>query len=140
MPLLDGLKYSKFFWSYAPQMKVMLLPLDPLVQFFYGVPFASFAAFLAIYYFIVQNYNFNRFVRFNAMQAVMLDICLVFPSLLEMVFGRPTSGAMLNIYIMGYNTVWLMVLIFVAYGIGSALSGQWGRLPLIADAAENQVR
>lgn len=114
MPLLDGLKYSKFFWSVAPQMKIILLPLEPLVQLFYGVPFASFVSFLLIYYFIVQNQSFSRFVRFNAMQAVMLDIVLIFPSLVEMVVGRPSSGAMLNIYIMFYNTIWIFVLACVS--------------------------
>lgn len=178
MPLLDGLRYSKFFWKVAPQMQLILVPLEPLVRLFYSVPFSSFILFLCIYQFIVQNqnmprcvivyglggggrawrlqttvytlYNYpccpmcinkhRRFVRFNAMQAVMLDICLIFPSLVEMLFGRPTSGAMLSAYITFYNTIWLIVLVFVAYGIGSALTGQWGRLPFLADAADAQVR
>lgn len=48
LPLLDGLKYSKFFWRVAPQAKILILPLQPLVEIFYGVPFASFIAFMAV--------------------------------------------------------------------------------------------
>jgi hypothetical protein len=36
-----------------------------------------FIVFLAVYSGIVNNYNLGRFIRFNAMQAVLLDILLM---------------------------------------------------------------
>lgn len=36
-----------------------------------------FLVFLGIYNGIVNNQNFSRFVRYNAMQAVLLDILLM---------------------------------------------------------------
>lgn len=74
------------------------------------------------------------------MQAVVLDIVLILPGLLEYVFGRPSGGPMLGPYIIFYNTVFLFILVSCSYGIGSSLTGTWARLPFLADAADNQVR
>ena len=49
VPLLDSLKYSKFFFYQFPATQVILKPLEPLVSVYFGVPFASFAVFFAIY-------------------------------------------------------------------------------------------
>ncbi len=38
----------------------------------------SFIAFLLVYNGIVTNTGLNRFVRYNAMQAVLLDILLMY--------------------------------------------------------------
>lgn len=37
----------------------------------------SLIVFFAIYGGIVQNQNFSRFVRYNALQAILLDIILM---------------------------------------------------------------
>ena len=37
----------------------------------------SFAVFFAVYLGIINNQNFSRYCRFNAMQAVLLDIVLM---------------------------------------------------------------
>ena len=54
-----------------------MAPLGPLATLYNTVPFASLIVFLAVYNGMVANTNFSRFVRFNAMQAVMLDILLM---------------------------------------------------------------
>lgn len=41
------------------------------------LPACSFLIFLGIYNGIVNNQNLPRFVRYNAMQAVLLDILLM---------------------------------------------------------------
>ena len=83
LPLLDGLRYGKFFFREFPQTYVLLAPLEPLIKAYYTLPFASLVVFFGLYYGIVQNYNFSRFVRFQAMQTILLDILLIIPSLLE---------------------------------------------------------
>jgi hypothetical protein len=41
------------------------------------VPFAGMVAFFAVYLGIINNQSLSRFVRFSAMQAVLLDIILM---------------------------------------------------------------
>lgn len=140
IPLIDGLRYGKFFFAQFPAFARLLAPLNPLVSLYFGVPFASFACFFAVYLGIINNQKFSRYCRFNAMQAVLLDIVLILPGLLENVFRPPSSGPGLQAYISVYNSIWLFVFACVAYGVGSCLIGQTPRLPFVADAADQQVR
>lgn len=45
----------------------------------------------------------------------------------------------LQLYISLYNTIWLFVFACVAYGVGSCLTGETARLPIVGDAADAQV-
>lgn len=96
---------------------------------------------IAVYLLIINNYNWPRNVRFNGMQAVLLDIILILPGLLENVLKiRPMGGIGLQIYIQIYNAIFLFIFAAVVYGIVSSMIGQTARIPLVADAADNQVR
>ena len=75
------------------------------------------------------------------MQAVLLDIILILPGLLESVFKfRPMGGPGLQLYISGYNTIFIFIFACVVFGIGSCLAGKNARLPIVAEAADAQIR
>mmetsp|Transcript_6263 Transcript_6263/g.22402 ORF Transcript_6263/g.22402 Transcript_6263/m.22402 type:complete len:245 (-) Transcript_6263:88-822(-) len=141
LPLLDGLRYGKFFFREFPQAYVLLAPLQPLIKVYYTLPFASLIVFFGLYYGVVQNYNFSRFVRFQAMQTILLDILLIVPSLIENFLLRdvPKSGLYLQFLISSYNFVFLYLLICFLYGCAANLAGEQARLPGVADAADRQV-
>mmetsp|Transcript_85440 Transcript_85440/g.174284 ORF Transcript_85440/g.174284 Transcript_85440/m.174284 type:complete len:115 (+) Transcript_85440:3-347(+) len=102
-------------------------------------PLMPFLVFLGIYSGIVNNQNNSRFVRYNAAQAVLLDILLIVPQILLNVF-RPGSDELgQQLYISAENTIFLFVCISVAYGMGSSLVGMTARLPLVAEAADRQT-
>ena len=77
LPLFDGLRYGKFLFTQFPAFGAILLPFEPLIRLYFSVPFAGLVAFFAVYLGIINNQSLSRFVRFNAMQAVLLDIILV---------------------------------------------------------------
>ena len=54
LPLLDGLRYGKFFFLEFPQAQLLLLPLQPVLQLYTTVPFASVIVFFGLYLGIVQ--------------------------------------------------------------------------------------
>lgn len=141
-PLLDGLRYGRFLFRQYPITQAIVSPLAPLAQLYYTVPFASLVLFFAIYLGLVQQTDrWSRFVRFNAMQAILLDILLILPGVIESVFKAPGGGPGLQIYISMYNTVWLFCLAtFVAGVFGALVLGKTVRLPLVAEAADQQVR
>ena len=60
--------------------------------------------------------------------------------LLDDVIKPPMGGMGLQAYMSANNTIFLFVAVSVAYGAGSCLVGQAPRLPLVADAADSQVR
>lgn len=140
LPLLDALPYGKFLFAQYPFIARGFAPLLPLYQLYTSFPFAPFLVFLGVYSLIVNNYSFGRFVRYNAMQAVLVDILLVFPQLLLGVGGAPRDDFSFTIYMQVNNTIFLYVALCCAFGMGSALVGQTARLPLVASAADSQVR
>ena len=88
LPLLDGLKYSEFLLMQFPLFGLALLPLKPAIDVWYGLGFLQIAVFFGLYLGVVQNQNMKYFTRYNAQQAVLLDILLIVPDVL----ARLASG------------------------------------------------
>jgi uncharacterized membrane protein len=140
VPLLDGLRYSRFFFQQFPSTIFLLQPLQPLAAAYYSIPFASLVSFFAIYLGLAENKNMSRFVRFNAMQAIIVDVCMVLPGMVEYVLspGRMTGVAM-EAYKLCYNAVWVTVLVAFCLAAVGCLSGQMFKLPFVGDAAEMRI-
>ena len=140
VPLLDGLRYSRFFFQQFPQTIFLLQPLQPLASMYYRIPFAGVISFFAIYMGLAENQTMSRFVRFNAMQAIIVDVCLVLPGMIEYVLspGR-MSGAAMEMYKLCYNCVWVVVLAAFCLAAVGCLSGQMFKLPLVGDAADMRI-
>jgi uncharacterized membrane protein len=141
LPLFDGLRYGKFLFLQFPTLAYVLAPFDPLIRVYFSVPFAGLIAFFAVYLGIINSPNFSRYVRYNAMQAVLLDVVLILPGLIESVLKlRPMGGPGLQLYITAYNTIFIFVFACVAYGVASCMAGRTAKLPIVGDAADAQIR
>ncbi|KAF5196417.1 Tic 20-v protein [Thalictrum thalictroides] len=70
------------------------------------------------------------------MQAIVLDVLLIFPDLLERSFN-PKEGVGLDLLMSLDSTVFLFLLVSLIYGSTSCFLGQIPRLPIVAEAAES---
>ncbi|MEW5319940.1 MAG: hypothetical protein WDW38_011050 [Sanguina aurantia] len=140
LPFFDAFMYGIYLFRMFPVMRMCMAPILPALSAYHSTPFAAFIAFFAVYLGIVNNKNLSRFVRFNGMQAALLDIVLVLPRLLESVFTPPNAGWGAQAYIYSQSFIWIFVTAWVVYGVASALLGVQGRIPFIADAADAQIR
>uniref|UniRef100_A0A6T7UQR6 Protein TIC 20 n=1 Tax=Pyramimonas obovata TaxID=1411642 RepID=A0A6T7UQR6_9CHLO len=142
LPLMDGLKYSKFLLTQFPQFGYLLVPLAPVAKIYYSLGFLNIIVFFAMYFGVGQNRQLSKFLRYNAMQAIVLDILLILPDVLSSLFnginGPPTGGAGLEAKILFDNTVFLFVYLSVAYASISSLLGKSAKLPLVGEAADMQ--
>ncbi|KAM7491737.1 hypothetical protein LguiA_034658 [Lonicera macranthoides] len=77
-------------------------------------------------------------IKFNTMQAIVLDVLLIFHDLLERSFN-PRDGFGLDLLMSLDSTVFLFILVCLIYGSSSCLLGQLPRLPIVADAVDRQV-
>ncbi|KAL6536630.1 Protein TIC 20-v, chloroplastic [Orobanche minor] len=134
-PFFDGVQYGKYVITQFSPVRALIQPLFPAIKVFKSFPFNGFLVFLTLYFVVVRNPNFSRYVRFNAMQAIVLDVLLIFPDLLERAFS-PRDGVGLDMMMSFDSTVFLFLLICLIYGSSSCLVGQVPRLPLVADAAD----
>ncbi|GJP45086.1 hypothetical protein CLOM_g4479 [Closterium sp. NIES-68] len=138
LPLLDGARYARFLYAQYPFTRVLLDPIIPLVQAYNSFPYAGLVLFFLLYLAVIRNPNFDRYVRYNAMQAVILDILMILPSLLERLFAG-NDGISLQLTIIFYNTVFLYLFACFVFGVVSCLLGKTPRLPIVAEAADAQV-
>ncbi|KDP39271.1 hypothetical protein JCGZ_01028 [Jatropha curcas] len=137
-PFFDGIQYGKYVITQFSPIQTLIQPLVPAIRVFKSFPLNGFLVFLTLYFVVVRNPNFSRYVRFNTMQAIVLDVLLIFPDLLERSFN-PRDGLGLDLMMSLDSTVFLYLLVCLIYGSSACLLGQVPRLPIVAEAADRQV-
>ncbi|KXZ55268.1 hypothetical protein GPECTOR_3g405 [Gonium pectorale] len=139
LPYFDAVAYGRYLFHLYPAAKAAIVPFLPAMSLYHSLPFGSFIVFFGLYIGVVNNRSFSRFVRFNAVQAILLDILLALPRLLETVLTPPASGWGAQVYIYSQSFVWIFTTMWVVYGIVCSFLGQYARIPFIADAADQQI-
>ncbi|KAF5826603.1 hypothetical protein DUNSADRAFT_2551 [Dunaliella salina] len=140
LPFLNVFQYGRFLFYMYPTLRACIKPIFPALALYHSLPLGSLIAFFGVYLGIVNNRNFSRFVRFNAMQAILLDIILVLPRLVETVLTPPKAGYGFQLYAHSQSFVWIFIVTWVVFGIASCAAGHWARIPFIADSADVSVR
>ncbi|KAK3229167.1 hypothetical protein Dsin_001048 [Dipteronia sinensis] len=139
LPFFNSLQYGRYLFMQYPNVGVVFDPLLPLLGVYRSVPYASFVAFFALYLGVVRNPAFSRYVRFNSMQAVTLDVLLVVPLLLTRIFNPGRAGIGFRLMVWGHNAVFVFSCFCFVYGLVSSLLGKTPYLPFVADAAGRQL-
>jgi hypothetical protein len=118
LPLLDGELFGKYIYHQVPPLGFLdSLFIGPLSEFYNSVPFLGLLMFLAMTLGTRMNTDMNWNVRFNAQQAALIDVALVFPELI----GSAFKGEDLPRYIESpcMNFVWYTYMAMVLYSIWS---------------------
>ncbi|KAK9292659.1 hypothetical protein L1049_020636 [Liquidambar formosana] len=139
LPFFNGLQYGRHLFMQYPVLGSVFEPILPLLSLYRSVPYASFVAFFALYLGVVRNPSFSRYVRFNSMQAVVLDVLLVVPLLVQRIFNPGRAGVGYRLMVMGHNALFVFVVFCFLYSLGCCLLGRTPYLPLVADAAGRQL-
>ncbi|XP_010545032.1 PREDICTED: protein TIC 20-II, chloroplastic [Tarenaya hassleriana] len=139
LPFFNSLQYGRFLFVQYPRLGLLFDPLVPILNLYRSVPYASFVAFFGLYLGVVRNTRFSRYVRFNAMQAVTLDVLLAVPVLLTRILDLGRGGFGVRAVIWGHNAVFVFSCLCFVYGVLSCIVGKTPYLPLVADAAGRQL-
>ena len=136
IPLLDGDRYGRYLFYMLPPLGLADSILLGPFKLIYGiVPFAQLVFFIGLST-LSRNPQISRSVRFNMQQALILDIALIFPSLL----GQIPIPMPAMIVQSGSNFVYLALILSVGYSFVSNLSGKVpDKIPVISDAAGSQI-
>jgi uncharacterized membrane protein len=102
------------------------------------IPFAGFIVFIGLYMLVVRNENIPHFIRFNTMQAILIDIVLILCTLVFQVFGSVLLQGFVGETL--YNMIFLGLLAVFFYSVIQSLSGKYAEIPTISDAVYMQVR
>ncbi|MGD1850091.1 MAG: Tic20 family protein [Cyanophyceae cyanobacterium] len=121
----------------VPIFQPLLVILAPIMQIYLGVPFASFIIFILLFLLVVRNDKISRFIRYNTMQAIMLDIVVFLCGLIIRVVFAPIGGFIVQTLA---STVFLGILVGSIYSIVQSVRGEYAEIPTISDAVQMQIR
>mmetsp|Transcript_78980 Transcript_78980/g.154934 ORF Transcript_78980/g.154934 Transcript_78980/m.154934 type:complete len:239 (+) Transcript_78980:63-779(+) len=139
LPLLDGEMFGKYIYERVPPLGFLdSLFVGPLYDFYSQVPLLGLILFLVLTLGTRGNTEMNRAVRFNAQQAALIDVLLVFPELI----GSAFEGEDIPRYLVEpcMNFVWYTYMAMVLYSIYTNLQGKKpDQIPWISGYAELMV-
>ena len=137
LPWSDGLPFGRSLTSLFPMLQWLSLPALPLVLVEQAIPFGGFILFLVLFLGVVRNPRVPYFIRFNALQAILLDIILIVLSLAFNLLLAPLGG---NFAVRTLaNTIVLGMLVLVLFGIIQCLRGKEADIPSLSEAVRMQL-
>ncbi|MGM3308972.1 Tic20 family protein [Anabaena sp. WFMT] len=138
LPLIEVFAFGQFLLNDFPFLGIIFLPLLPLLRIYYGVRYAGLIIFFALWLLVVRNDKISHFIRFNTMQAIILDIVIFLCSILtDIVKLVPGSGFAMQTL---YTTIFMGIVATVIYSVVQSLMGRYAEIPAISDAVYMQVR
>ncbi len=136
LPWSAALPFGESLDNLFPALQWLVLPAVPVLMLERGVPFGGFLLFLVLFLAVVRNPQVPYFLRFNVLQAILLDIVLVVLSL---------AFQLLRIGCLGFagrtlaNTVFLGMLVLLLFALVQCLRGKEADIPTLSEAVRMQL-
>ena len=136
LPWSDGLPFGRSLYGLFPALQWLSLPALPVVLVEQAVPFGGFILFLVLFLAVVRNPRIPYFLRFNVLQAILLDIVLVVVSL---------AFQLLRLGSLGFagrtlaNTVFLGMLVLLVFAVVQCVRGKEADVPSLSEAVRMQL-
>ena len=139
LPLYSAFAFGIFIFQQIPFLGAALaIVLTPLAFLYSSLgSFGSLIIFLVLFFAVVRNPRISHFIRFNTMQAILIDI-LVY--LLGLLLGFVARGLGANLVVETlFNVVFLGAFAACVYSIIQSVIGKYADIPTISEAAYSQV-
>ena len=134
LPLSDALRFGQALFDMFPLLQWVAVPALPLVVLEQAVPFGGLVLFLLLFLLVVRNPKVPYPIRFNVLQAILIDIVLVLLSLaFDTVLGGGFAIRTLS------NTIFLGTLLLVLFSVIQSLRGKEADIPTVSEAVRMQL-
>ena len=139
LPLYSAFAFGIFIFQQIPFLGAALaIALYPLAFLYSSLgSFGSLIIFFVLFFAVVRNPRISHFIRFNTMQAILIDI-LVYLLGLALDFVARGLGANLVVETL-FNVVFLGAFAACVYSIIQSVIGKYADIPTISEAAYSQV-
>ena len=121
---VSGISDSIYYWNF-----VLLFLTFPIAIIEKSLPFGGFLLFIILFAGLARNPNVPYFVRYNACQALLIDIALIIISYLLRIFPIVELGSIIFIF---------TLCIFI-YSISQCIFGVEPEIPLISKSVRMQI-
>ena len=137
IPWTDSLTFGNHLYIKYPFIQIIQIPAIPIILIERSIPFGSFLLFLAIFLGLVRNTKISYFLRFNALQSLIINIGIIIVSfILEIIFS-PFANSLIVRTIS--STLLISLFSVIVYCVWSCTQGNEPDLPGISQATKMQL-
>lgn len=137
VPSWDVVIYGEEVWSLFKTSIWLMLPFEASLPFYGGSQFTPLIIFFVIYLAVVKNLKLLHFVRFHAMQSVMLDIASMVYSVILPNLPEPIRmSRVMNYCDMYFYSIAMFTVMWCVVG---CLMGCYSEVKFISESVYVQV-
>ena len=137
IPWSDSLTFGNHLYIKYPFIQIIQIPAIPIFLIEKSIPFGSLLLFLAIFLGLVRNTKVSYFLRFNALQSLLINIGIIIASFIFEIIFSP----FLNSLIIRTISSTLLISLFsvIVYCVWSCTQGNEPNLPGVSQATKMQL-
>jgi len=139
LPWSDAIPFGQGLFGPLPWLRWLTLPALPVLQLQQTIPLGGLVLFMVLFLAVVRNPQVPYLIRFNVLQAILLDIVLVLLSLAFNILLTPLGGSLGFLVRTLQNTVFLGALLLVLFAVVQNLRGKEADIPTVSEAVRMQL-
>ena len=137
IPWADSLKFGNHLFIKYPLTQIIQIPAIPIILIERSIPLGSLLLFLAIFIGIIRNNKVSYFLRFNALQSLLINIGVIIISyVFEILFSSFDNSLIIRTL---SSTMLLSLFSIIIYCVWSCTQGNEPDLPWISQATRMQL-
>ena len=129
LPLKASLPFGSYLFYKYSFLKILLYLTFPIALIENSLPFGSFLLFIILFVGLVRNPKVPYFIKFNACQALLIDIALIIISYILRIFPIVELGSL----------VFIFTLCIFIYSIFQCIYGVEPEIPIISKSVRMQI-
>ena len=137
IPWSDAIPFGGYLMGQFPWLQWLTLPALPIVLLERGIPFGNLLIFFLLFLAVVRNPNVPYFLRFNTLQALLVDIIVVLLGYAFAILLQPLGGGLMLRTLS--STVVIAVLAVVIFALIECIRGREPDLPGLSQAVRMQL-
>ena len=137
LPWSDAIPLGRNLFLQFPFLQFLVFPALPLLLIEQLIPFGGLIIFFGLFVGVIRNPKLPYFIRFNALQALLIDICLVLLNYAFQILLRPLGTDL--IFRTLTSTCLIGMLSIFIFAISECIQGKEPDLPGISEAVRMQL-
>ena len=137
IPWSDSLMFGNHLYIKYPFTQIIQLPAIPIILIERSIPFGNLLLFFAIFFGLVRNSKVSYFLRFNALQSLLINIGIIIISFVfEIIFSPFLNSLIIRTF---SSTLLISLFSLFLYCMWSCAQGNEPNLPGISQATKMQL-
>ena len=137
VPWIDSISLGREIYRRFRNLLVLYFVPGPLAKVYFSSQFAPLIIFFVMFLSIVKNKKLHHFVRFNCMQAIMLDIVVMLMHILKAYLPAEIKWSVISHFVDMF--MWTTCMGTVVYAVFWTLRGYYADIPFVSESVYHQV-